>query len=106
MRIYVAGPMTGYPEFNYPAFEEAAARLRAAGYDVVSPHEINSAGDLDHSWDWFMRRDIADLVTCDAVATLAGWATSRGAQLEVSIAKGLGMPFDFVDYWLAQAGIG
>lgn len=28
-RVYVAGPMTGYPEFNFPLFNETAKRLRA-----------------------------------------------------------------------------
>ena len=36
-RIYVAGPMSGLPAFNFPAFHEAAADLRACGFDVVNP---------------------------------------------------------------------
>lgn len=30
MRVYISGPMRGYPEFNYPAFNAAAQRWRAA----------------------------------------------------------------------------
>ena len=41
MRIYVAGPMRGYPLFNYQAFEDAVVSLRKQGHDVVSPHEFD-----------------------------------------------------------------
>jgi len=41
MRYYIAGPMSGIPAFNFPAFHAAAAALRAAGYDVVSPAETD-----------------------------------------------------------------
>lgn len=92
--------MTGYEAFNYPAFEEAATHLRALGYDVVSPHEVNDADDTDHSWDWFLRRDIAELVTAEAVVVLPGWEASKGANLETYIAAALGMPI----YALAEMG--
>jgi hypothetical protein len=88
-RIYVAGPMTGYQNLNFPAFHAETARLRGLGYDVVNPAEIN--GDPTACWKACMRADIAQLVTCDAVATLPGWARSRGASMEVGIAHGLEM---------------
>lgn len=92
MKVYVAGPMTGYPEFNYPAFAEASARLRALGYVVVSPHEINPPElGFDHPWGWYMRRDIVALLDVDAVVVLPGWETSKGAKLETDIAAALGM---------------
>lgn len=89
MRIYVAGPMTGLPDLNFPAFHEAAAQLRAMGYEVVNPAEIN----IDPSAGWLecMRADIRELVTCDAVYLLPGWQGSRGARLERQIADGLGL---------------
>lgn len=34
MRIYLAGPMTGYPKLNHPLFHSEAERLRRLGYDV------------------------------------------------------------------------
>jgi hypothetical protein len=36
-RAYIAGPMTGLPEFNFPAFHAAAASLRARGFEVENP---------------------------------------------------------------------
>ena len=88
-RVYLSGPMTGIPDYNYPAFHAAAAELRAAGHHVESPAE---PGIVD-GWTWadYLRRDIAQLVTCDAVSLLPGWAKSRGARLEVTIAQALGM---------------
>ena len=41
LKIYCAGPMTGLPELNFPAFHAEAARLRAFGYEVINPAEIN-----------------------------------------------------------------
>lgn len=90
MKIYLAGPMTGYKDLNFPLFHSEAARLRKAGYEVVNPAEINVGQSAD--WSDCMRLDIAELVKCQGVAMLPGWTTSRGARLEVQIASTLGMP--------------
>lgn len=37
--VYLSGPMTGLPDFNYPAFHDAAQRLRSIGHRVESPAE-------------------------------------------------------------------
>ena len=89
MRIYVAGPMTGRPELNFPAFHAAAAELRALGHHVENPAEINA--DPAAKWLDCMRADIARLVTCDAVHMLPGWEKSRGANVEHGLAVGLGL---------------
>lgn len=89
-RTYIAGPMTGYPDLNYPAFRAEAARLRALGHEVVSPAELNEG--LEHEgWNACMRRDIAALVGCDAIQLLDSYASSRGATLEHLIAVALDM---------------
>jgi len=94
-RIYIAGPMTGILELNFPAFHDAAALLRSQGYDVVNPAEINA--DPTAGWQACMRADIRELVTCDAVYFLPGFDKSRGAQLERHIAKALGMGLMYAD---------
>lgn len=88
-RIYIAGPMTGLPELNFPAFHAAAAALRAQGHHVENPAEINA--DPKAQWLDCMRMDIARLVMCDAVYMLPGWQNSRGALVEYGLAVGLGL---------------
>ncbi len=89
-RIYIAGPMTGLPALNYPAFYAVADRLRALGYQVENP--ADSHPPACGSWEGWMRLGIAQMLTCDAVATLPGWVRSRGACVEVGLAQQLAMP--------------
>jgi hypothetical protein len=89
-RIYLAGPMTGLPDFNYPAFHAEAARLRALGYYVQNPAE--NPEPACGTWAGYMRLAIAQLITCDAVALLPDWMGSRGARIEHNLAADLGMP--------------
>ena len=102
--LYLCGPMTGLPLNNHPAFIEAADRLRRAGYLVVSP--IGNGLLPDAPWISHMRADIAMMVsTCDSVATLAGCENSKGAQVEITLARGLGWTVASVDDWIEWAKI-
>lgn len=86
-RIYIAGPMTGLPEFNYPAFNAEAARIRALGYSVENPAE-NKAPECG-TWQGYMRAALRQMLTCDSVAMLKGWGKSKGALIEYNLAKSL-----------------
>jgi len=88
-RIYISGPMTGLPMFNFPAFYAEAERLTALGYDVVNPAELNT--DTAMPWHECMRRDLAALLTCDTLALMEGWQKSAGAHLEMHVAHRVGM---------------
>lgn len=89
MRIYIAGPMTGLPEWNYPAFHQAADAWRKAGWDVVNPAEAFD-GDTTRAYKDYVEADIAVLRTCDAIAMLPGWdAGHSGAIWEREVAKTL-----------------
>ena len=89
-KIYLSGPMTGMPDYNYPAFHAVAERFRQAGWDVVSPAE-NFGGYVDLPRESFLRMDVSQIATCDAIAMLPGWRESRGARMEYLIAHELGM---------------
>lgn len=89
-RIYIAGPMTGLPDLNYPAFHAEAARLRALGYAVENPAE-NPVPPCGGTWAGYMRLALAQLVRCDCICLLPGWARSRGACIEHGLAVALGM---------------
>lgn len=89
-RIYLAGPMTGLPDHNFPAFHAAARHLTAAGWEVCNPAE-NFGGRTDLPREQYLRADVAMLVQCDAIALLPGWEESRGAQLEYLVARELNL---------------
>lgn len=88
-RVYIAGPMTGLPEFNFPAFHAMAATMRAEGWQVENPAEHDHVEGAE--WSDYLRFDIGRLSTCEAMMLLPGWSRSRGARLEVHIAKEIGM---------------
>lgn len=117
MKVYVAGPMRGIPEFNFPAFNRAAAHLRALGHEVFNPAERdnerhgtdiskgNASGDeevaakqhgfslrvaLAEDADWICRE-------ADAIALLPGWESSKGAQAELALGRALGHAVMIID---------
>lgn len=104
MKIYIAGPMTGLPDFNYPAFNAAQGRLEALGFDVLNPTlgEPAPPADDPKPWDWYMRRALGQVITADAVALLPYWEQSRGARLEHAVAWGLGLPIRPLLQWLTR----
>ena len=104
---YVAGPMRKIPEFNFPAFREATATLRAMGYTVWSPHERDEStgfypdgmtGYEDLSeYGFDVREAIAVDVSwiarnADIVVLLPGWEKSLGVAAEVATARALSIP--------------
>ena len=111
MKIYLAGPMRGKPEFNFPAFMRAAKYLRAEGHEVFNPAEKDnekfgtdiSKGNADGRIDvaasqhGFSLREAlgADLAwicaEADAIALLPGWQGSLGATAEFATAVALGL---------------
>lgn len=113
-KIYIAGPMTGIPQFNFPAFDAAALELRALGFTVVSPAELDDKSSRDaamaspdgapgtgsshgETWGDFLARDVklvADNV--DGIAVLPGWHKSRGARLETFVAYLCGKPVVYI----------
>ena len=99
MTIYLSGPMSGLPNNNVPTFNKAAKKLRAAGYRVVNPAELDE-GEPKTSWVECLKRDLKWLTACEAIATLPKWRKSRGANLEIYVGKQLDYPVHTVGYFL------
>lgn len=106
MRVYLSGPMKGYPDSNFPAFHDAARALRERGIEVVNPAEIEI--DVPHpgaedcaGWNAFynacLRADLRAMMDCQAIALMPGWQKSSGANLELHVAHRVGMDVLFVD---------
>ena len=100
--VYIAGPMTGVPDWNLPAFFELESELLDAGFEVFNPASwdgrtvttalnfLNTTGPRSHKW--YMERDLPYVTKADAVCVLPGWRKSKGASVEVAVARGLGIP--------------
>lgn len=90
--VYLAGPMSGYTDFNFPAFRKAAAWLEeSTGCRVHDPsREFGGRQDLPR---WvYLRNAVAKVTACSAIAFLPGWADSDGAMLEAAIAQAIDLP--------------
>ena len=84
-KLYLAGPMTGYPEDNRPRFNQLARVLRDRGFDVVNPAEF----DQDQSYDVLIHQGLAALrdPAVIGVATHGRHLRSKGARGEVAFAR-------------------
>lgn len=110
-RLYIAGPMRGHADFNFPLFKAAARHLRLAGYHVVSPaeHDVSigfdpKTGDGDAQFKKSIGWDMEQILACDGIALLDGWHESKGASLEAAVAHHAGKKIyrltqDCKGYW-------
>jgi hypothetical protein len=98
--------MSHIPDYNFPAFDAAAAELESRGHTVFNPAQ----NDRDNGFDFTglegheakelgfdiraaLKQDLSWI--CDhaeALALLPGWQNSKGAQAEVHLARALGLP--------------
>jgi hypothetical protein len=93
--------------YNFPAFDRAAAALRAHGLEVISPAELDREAGFDpinlpKDWDWSTlpedfalrhaaERDLNAILKCDAIHLLPGWQDSKGARAERAVAEWIGL---------------
>jgi len=104
---YIAGPMTGIDEFNFPAFQQAASllRLEYPRWNVVSPAEMDAdfglhpqhegmekvsgadATTTNEVRSFYMRRDLPIVAACQAIVLLDGWSKSAGVVHELAVAR-------------------
>lgn len=103
-RLYIAGPMRGIPQYNFPVFDAARDKAIALGWDAVSPADLDRANGFDvNGFDVnkpvpeqllreMIGRDVQEILRCDAIALLPGWQNSSGARVEICLALFCDMP--------------
>lgn len=93
--FYIAGPMRGYPMFNFPAFLMAARVLQTRGFRTRSPAEKDIEAGFDPSrpieeqgFDMgaAFRWDFVACTECTGIILLPGWENSTGAKAERVVA--------------------
>jgi Domain of unknown function (DUF4406) len=84
---YISGPMTGYVDNNFPAFNKKAAELTSLGIQVENPTANEGGAD---SWNGYMRLAVTQLMRCTEIHMLKGWEFSKGARTEHELACKLG----------------
>ena len=91
--VYIAGPMRGIPELNFPAFDSAEEKWRKRGWGVVNPAQMDREHGYvptksqtvfkDLSIQQAMSRDLPAVAGTHAIALLPGWEKSQGAKMEL-----------------------
>ena len=97
MKIYLSGPMSNLPDFNFPAFHAAADKLRDQGHEVFNPAEedLKKWGTLENVLKYFnyrecLKKDLSWICdNAEAIAILPGWEKSKGVGAELALAKAL-----------------
>lgn len=104
MRVYIAGPMTGYPAWNYPAFYAAEDRWTEMGHTPLNPAR-HFGGRTDLPREVYLRAAAHALLEADAIALLDGWQYSPGARWELDTARNFGLEvFDAQTGLLVEEG--
>lgn len=86
--LYLAGPMTGYPDNNFPAFDAAEAKIIARGDEPISPAQLDRKfGFCSHAREYAIRDTAAILKECHGIYLLKGWENSLGAAAEFFLAR-------------------
>jgi len=87
-KIYLSGKISGLPICEaIKNFESAENQLKGFA-DIVNPMRLRH--DHDKSWQSYMKEDIKALMNCDAIAMLPNFNKSKGALIELNLAKSLG----------------
>ena len=82
MRFYIAGPISGHPQYKRE-FANAARRLQRQGHDVLNPAVIPTNTTPEDA----MLICLPMLIQSEAVYFLKGWEESKGSIPEFALAK-------------------
>ena len=95
-KIYISGPITGKEDYNRVEFNKATEYLQSKGHKVVTPFDVTCPRE-EYTWEDYMKLDIGEMLTCDAVYLLNGWEESKGAKIEKRLAEEVGLAVYYQD---------
>lgn len=91
-KIFIAGPMRGYPNYNFDKFDRIEKLLKDNGIECVNPgrisrkfKEVEVNNDIN-VYNEMVRLQQEAQKTCNAILLLDGWQWSEGVKLEVKTA--------------------
>ncbi|EGZ4374626.1 DUF4406 domain-containing protein [Salmonella enterica subsp. enterica serovar Lexington] len=96
--VFIAGPMTGYHNYNRDEFNAEARMLEDRGFTVLNPAILPDG--LQHSE--YLNITLAMLEAADSIFILDGWENSEGANIEVKRARELGLIFMYQSWETAK----
>lgn len=82
---YISGEVSNDPDFR-KKFNQTEKNLKKQGLVVLNPVKYERNGK---EWTWYLKKDVRKLSYCDGIILLYGWANSRGAMVEYSLATKL-----------------
>ncbi len=89
-KCYIAGPIKGKENNNADAFTYGSKYVTWLGYVPVNPLELEKSL-INPTLEQILKNDFEELLKCQAIHLLDGWEKSKGATLEYSIAKAIGL---------------
>lgn len=96
-KCYIAGKIGDLPQLEYHSnFKKAKQEVLEMGMQPSSPCDIHDHC-LHENWLDYMKCDLKELLSCDAVYALNNWKDSPGATVEVTLAIGLKIPVFYQD---------
>ena len=96
-KIFISGPMTGYPDFNFPLFNKVSEILTSQGFDVVNPVTICKKYKRERVlsdktvFDSMISEQQDAERKCTTLLLLPKWEESIGVRLELQTAIELKM---------------
>jgi hypothetical protein len=82
--IYLSGAITSDPHYLLK-FQRAEDMFARFGMNVINPCKLEHREGATQ--DEYLRKDISEMVLCDAVYVMRDWVNSLGAQTEIKVAN-------------------
>lgn len=85
MKIYIAGPITGNPDY-VSDFKQVEKELIKRGHAVINPVK-----NLGFDYKDYIDMGLCELMKCDAIFVIDIYTNSRGVKLETTYALTVGI---------------